>query len=108
LKTFIYSCANLLVIYIQSYTTHTHTHTPQENHLRTVDYKAAIWQTLTYFGEPCCKQSRACRQQLLWRAVPWAIAIIRWHWPPLCLTSKQALYTGVRVNSLLVTPIIGA
>ena len=36
-----------------------------------------------------------------------AIAIIRWRWPPLCLTSKQALYAGARVNSLLVTPILG-
>jgi hypothetical protein len=43
---------------------------------------------------------------LLWRAVPQAI--IRWRWPPLCLTSKQALYAGERVNSLLVTPILGA
>jgi hypothetical protein len=39
-------------------------------------------------GEPC---------------MPRAITIIRWRWPPLCLTSKQALYTGTRVNSLLVT-----
>ena len=38
---------------------------------------------------------------------PRAIAIIRWCWPPLCLTSKQALYAGVRVNSLLFTPILG-
>jgi hypothetical protein len=36
-----------------------------------------------------------------------AIAIIRWRGPPLCLTSKQALYAGARVNSLLVTPILG-
>jgi hypothetical protein len=35
--------------------------------------------------------------------VPQAIAIIRWRWPLLCLTSKQALYAGARMNSLLVT-----
>ena len=39
----------------------------------------------------------------LWRAMLRAIAIIRWRWPPLCLTSKQALYAGARVNSRLVT-----
>jgi hypothetical protein len=39
---------------------------------------------------------------------PLAIAIIRWCWPLLCLTSKQALYTGARVNSLLVLPISGS
>jgi hypothetical protein len=45
----------------------------------------------------------------MWRALLLqAIAIIRWHWPPLCLTSKQALYAGARVNLLLVTPILGA
>ena len=39
--------------------------------------------------------------------MPRAIAIIRWHGPPLWLTSKEALYEGARVNSLLVTPILG-
>jgi hypothetical protein len=39
---------------------------------------------------------------------PRAITIIRWRWPPLCLTSKQALYAGARVNSSLVTAHLGA
>jgi hypothetical protein len=47
------------------------------------------------------------RKHCMWRAMPRAIAIIRWRWPLLCLTSKQALYAGARVNSLLVTPILG-
>jgi hypothetical protein len=54
-------------------------------------------------GELCLEQSRAASNRQLR-----AIAIIRWRWPPLCLTSKQALYEGVRVNSLLVTPHLGA
>jgi hypothetical protein len=45
---------------------------------------------------------------LLWRAVPRVIAIIRWRWLPLCLTSKQALCESARVNSCLVTAHLGA
>ena len=59
---------------------------------------------------PVQRNARARKQEWVgwvWRAVPRAIAIIRWRWPPLCLTSKQALYTGARVNLLLVTPILG-
>jgi hypothetical protein len=44
----------------------------------------------------------------LWRAVPWAIAIIRWCWLPLRLTSKQALCASARVNSRPVTAHLGA
>jgi hypothetical protein len=58
-------------------------------------------------GEPCLEQSlwraRAVSNRCGEQCVQRAIAIIRWPWPPLCLTSKQALYTGARVNSLLVT-----
>jgi hypothetical protein len=48
----------------------------------------------------CGEQCREYRE-------PRAIAIIRWRLPPLCLTSKQALYAGARVNSRLVTPHLG-
>jgi hypothetical protein len=44
----------------------------------------------------------------LWRAAPWAIAIIRWRWLPLRLTSKQASCASARVNSRLVTAHLGS
>jgi hypothetical protein len=43
------------------------------------------------------------QSSVVWRAVPQAIANIRWRWLPLCLTNKQALCASARVNSRLVT-----
>jgi hypothetical protein len=51
----------------------------------------------------CRVSSRTARATQLWRAMLRAIAIIRWCWLLLYLTSKQALCTSVRVNSHLVT-----
>jgi hypothetical protein len=44
---------------------------------------------------------------LLWRAMPWAIAIIRWCWLPLRLTSKQALCASAKWTNAWSLPILG-
>jgi hypothetical protein len=62
-----------------------------------------IYTDVPTCGEPSREQLRATSN-----CEPRAIAIIRWRWPPLCLTSKQALYAGARVNSRLVTAHFGA
>ena len=65
--------------------------------------KAHTWQTQNKLVGTSLSLLITTVSQTLWRAVPLAIAIIRWRWPLLCLTSKQALYAGARVNSCLVT-----